>query len=656
MFKKISLEKIEKIVILITFLISITVIFGWFNGISKFLSIIPEGATMKFNTALVFLITGIILTTQQIKGKTFPTLIKFLVSILILIGGLTLGEYLGWTLFPLDNFFIADPFSKVYPGRMSPATAICSILLGIGFIGNKAYIKVSIINKVGVYAQKLLAIISLQGIIAIILSIPSSHKTSFFHSMSLLTSGLFLLIIIVQLLKNPQSIFSQLIKGDLEGSKLTRKILPFIIFFPVITSFFLITGINQNLISADFGLVAYATIFIPLSIIYVAYIALGLNKTDAESHQLENKLLRSNRDLKQFKQGLDQVSIVALTDKRGVITYTNDTFCKISQYSKGELIGNTHAIVNSGYHNKQFFKNMWSTISSGEIWVDEIKNRAKDGTFYWVLTAIVPIRNKKEKITEFMAIRQDITEKKKAEELMLAYVKKLEYKNQELEQFAYVASHDLQEPLRTIINFTDLLAKKKTENFDELSLKSLQFIQDASLRMSQLIKSLLDYNRIDKNSKLAIIDCNELIKEIENDLSKIISEAGAEIQARNLPSIIGYETPLRMLFQNLISNGIKFQKKGVKPQIIITTAENDCEWIFSVSDNGIGISPEHQEKIFSIFQRLHGKDKYEGSGIGLAHCRKIVDLHDGKIWVESKLNNGSAFNFTIKTKGYEKET
>jgi light-regulated signal transduction histidine kinase (bacteriophytochrome) len=255
-----------------------------------------------------------------------------------------------------------------------------------------------------------------------------------------------------------------------------------------------------------------------------------------------------------------------------------------------------------------------------------------------------------------MAIRQDITEKKKAEELMLAYVKKLEYKNQELEQFAYVASHDLQEPLRTIINFTDLLAKKKTENFDELSLKSLQFIQDASLRMSQLIKSLLDYNRIDKNSKLAIIDCNELIKEIENDLSKIISEAGAEIQARNLPSIIGYETPLRMLFQNLISNGIKFQKKGVKPQIIITTAENDCEWIFSVSDNGIGISPEHQEKIFSIFQRLHGKDKYEGSGIGLAHCRKIVDLHDGKIWVESKLNNGSAFNFTIKTKGYEKET
>ena len=449
----------------------------------------------------------------------------------------------------------------------------------------------------------------------------------------------------------------KIVTGNFEGSKLTRRILPTVVLFPIISSYLLIIGIDKNIITTEFGMVAYAAIFIPISIIYVAYIAIGLNKTDAEKQQLAEELNEINRYyLRRFKEGVDKVSIVSLMDPNRVITYVNDSFRKISQYSRKELIGSSHSILNSGHHSKEFFDDMWETISSGEIWVNEIKNKAKGGSFYWTLTTFIPFKNDKKQITEYMVLSQDITERKEAEALRMSYVKKLEYKNKELEQFAYVASHDLQEPLRTVMSFTDLLAKKRSDSFDELGLRSIKYIQEATLRMSQLIKSLLDYNQIDKGNELSLVDCNELIKGIVNDLGKNIQETNTSIKVDKLPLINGYKTPLRMVFQNLINNAIKFRNKDTKPQITITASQNEYEWLFSVKDNGIGISDEHQEKIFEIFQRLHNKNKYKGSGIGLAHCRKIVDLHGGKIWVESKLNEGSTFNFTIRIKNHEKKS
>ena len=318
-----------------------------------------------------------------------------------------------------------------------------------------------------------------------------------------------------------------------------------------------------------------------------------------------------------------------------------------------EIINKNISELRSGHHEEKFYTDLWEKVDSGEIWVDEIKNKGKDGSFHWTLTAIIPFKNDKGEIFEFMSLSQNITERKIAEESKSDYLKKLEYKNKELEQFAYVASHDLQEPLRTVNNFTELLAKRRTEYFDELGLKSLQFIQDATSRMSELIKNLLDYNRLDKDNVLTKIDCNLLVKDVEKDLSMNIKDAEATLIYDNLPTLLGYETPLRLLFQNLINNAIKFRKKDTKPLIEIKATPKDGEWLFSIRDNGIGISPKHKDKIFVIFQRLHNKDKYKGSGIGLAHCRKIVDLHQGQIWVDSMPDEGSTFYFTIKIKEHD---
>lgn len=635
----------EKIVIGGCLLMGLAVLIGWLTGNDKVLSVIPNGATMKINTALIFVITAIILLIGRKTDRASKMAHAILAGFILLIGALTLAEYGGFHFIQIDNLIVTDTSTGEYPGRMSPATALCSVLLGIGLLSYRSREK--IIRYIGLYALKIVIFISLIAAIAFVLYIPAVSRASFWQTMAIHTSVLFIAIAIIILLKSPDSTFNHMITGKLAGSILFRKLLPFIVLFPVVSCYVLLVAINKNMIAYDFGLVVYAVIFIPLSIIYISFIASGLNKTNLERKQLETDLRISNQDLVQFKHALDQISIVAITDHKGVIKYVNDTFCQISKYSRQELIGNTHAIVNSGYHEKDFFRRMWKTIASGEIWVDEIKNRAKDGTYYWMHTAIMPFKNETGKIVEYLAIRQDITERKEAELLKSKYVEKLEYKNRELEQFAYVTSHDLQEPLRTITSFADLIAKKNRENLDETGKKSLGFILDASSRMSQLIKGLLDYCQLDRDIVLESVDCQELVEDILTDLSKVIEESGAQITFEKLPSIAGYKMQLRLLFQNLISNAIKFRKEDVTPRINISARYNNRYWKFSVRDNGIGIDPAYKEKIFVIFQRLHNKDEYEGTGIGLSNCRKILDLHGGKIWVDSKPNAGSTFYFTI---------
>ncbi len=220
-------------------------------------------------------------------------------------------------------------------------------------------------------------------------------------------------------------------------------------------------------------------------------------------------------------------------------------------------------------------------------------------------------------------------------------------KNREMEQFAYIASHDLQEPVRTISNFAQLLNTNYAGKFDETADKSLNFIIDASDRMSSLIKGLLDYSRIGREIRLATVNCNQLLVDIKYDLSTIIEETRTRLEVGDLPNVLGNPTDLRLVFQNLINNAIKFRRKETQPIIKISCRKQKKYWEFACRDNGIGIDRKHHKKVFHIFQRLHSRKDYAGTGIGLSHCRKVVELHGGKIWIESNPNDGSTFYFTI---------
>jgi len=225
--------------------------------------------------------------------------------------------------------------------------------------------------------------------------------------------------------------------------------------------------------------------------------------------------------------------------------------------------------------------------------------------------------------------------------------KELERKNKELEQFAYVASHDLQEPLQTTISFVELLQQQYHEKLDEKGNKYLSYIVQASERMKTLITDLLEFSRIGSKKESQLIDCNTILNEVIEDLGESINTSGAEIKAEALPVITGYQKEIKQLFQHLTYNAIKFRKKDIPLRLKIAARQKMDSWQFSFTDNGIGIARENNERIFIIFQRLHTRNQYKGSGIGLSHCKKIVELHKGKIWLDSEVGKGTTFYFTI---------
>lgn len=220
--------------------------------------------------------------------------------------------------------------------------------------------------------------------------------------------------------------------------------------------------------------------------------------------------------------------------------------------------------------------------------------------------------------------------------------------NAELEQFAYVASHDLQEPLRMITSYMQLLEERYKDKLDSDANEFIAFAMDGASRMRKLIHSLLEYSRVNKVHPFQPINTGNLLSEILQNLNDIIKNNHAKIKIEPLPDIYGDSVLIGQLFQNLILNAVKF-KADRNPEIIISGKKVNKEYLFSVKDNGIGIPEEHSEKIFEILHRLHAADKYPGTGIGLAICKKIVEKHGGKIWFESKVNVGSTFYFTIQS-------
>jgi PAS domain S-box-containing protein len=225
----------------------------------------------------------------------------------------------------------------------------------------------------------------------------------------------------------------------------------------------------------------------------------------------------------------------------------------------------------------------------------------------------------------------------------------LERSNKELEQFAYVVSHDLKEPLRTILSYTQLLAKRYGGRLDQDAYEFIQYVVDGTHRMQSLIQDLLSYARITTHgSSFITLDLNEALGDAMANLQTAITESAALVTNGELPAVNGDRTQLVQIFQNLIENGIKFRKPGERPHVHIAAERAGDDWIITVRDNGIGIAPKHFGRLFVIFQRLHGKQEYPGSGIGLAICQRIATRHGGTIWVESALGEGAAFRFTMK--------
>lgn len=292
---------------------------------------------------------------------------------------------------------------------------------------------------------------------------------------------------------------------------------------------------------------------------------------------------------------------------------------------------------------KQFLRIFSKDQQAAEIETRLIK---KSGDVIWV-KLMISLINITKKETHAVVFMESIDKRKIAEFKLAEKNEELLRINQELEHFAYVASHDLQEPLRTITSFIQILERKYSHVLDDDGRQFMGYITDGTRRMQNLIRDLLAYSRVSRqNTGFEEVDLNEVFEAVNQALNNKINENDAIILAENLPVIQGNKIQLIQIFQNFIDNAIKFRGKK-PPEIIINVKELSDKWEISIEDNGIGISPEFHQRIFIIFQRLHSMDQYTGTGIGLAMCKKIIERHGGEVWVESKADKGTKFIFTI---------
>ncbi len=245
---------------------------------------------------------------------------------------------------------------------------------------------------------------------------------------------------------------------------------------------------------------------------------------------------------------------------------------------------------------------------------------------------------------------REIELRKKLEARNRQLIDRLTAKNEELNHFAYIASHDLQEPLRTVDNFIEVFKEDYCDKLDDKAHQYFDFINGATGRMKALITGLLNYSRLGKSRGAEPIDLNQLLDGVKGNLAAAIKAKKVELHIGEMPKVVCMKTETAVLFQNLINNAIKYTAANVRPNVTVLAQEMEDRWQFSVADNGIGIAVNHQSKIFNMFSRLHGDGEYQGQGIGLAFCKKIVELHGGSIWVESVPGQGSTFYFTISKK------
>jgi len=340
---------------------------------------------------------------------------------------------------------------------------------------------------------------------------------------------------------------------------------------------------------------------------------------------------------------------IAHVDLSGRFMKVNRRLCEILGYGEQELIGRPVKEI-SHPEDRNLTDSQRMRVRSGEKPSVRFEKRyiRKSGAIVWVDLSVALACDASGVPQYEIALFDDITERKKAEAALREAHEELKRSNAELEQFAYVASHDLQEPLRMVSSYTQLLMRRYGDKLDGDAKDFTAFIVDGATRMKQLIEDLLAYSRVgtrDKNFKP--VDAESSLKRALTNLRAAIQDSGATVTQDKLPTIHCDEVQLAQLFQNLIGNALKFRRPDVAPAVHVGAADQGAEWEFMVRDNGIGIEPQYFERIFMVFQRLHDKGEYPGTGIGLAIVKKVVERHGGRIWVQSQPGAGTTFHFTM---------
>jgi len=357
----------------------------------------------------------------------------------------------------------------------------------------------------------------------------------------------------------------------------------------------------------------------------------------------------TNRELRRLAAIVEYADDAILTKTvAGVVTSWNAGAERLYGYTEHEILGQPVSVLVPPGHGDEEPAMLHKIAAARKAVRCDIIRIRKDATLVDVSLALSPIFDAAGEVIEVAAISRDITERKRTEDSLVERSRQLETSNKELEQYAYVASHDLQEPLRKMASFCQLLARRYQGQLDEQADQYIAYVVDGARRMQEMINDLLTFSRLGRSPEaMAEVDCNQVVERARIDLAAAIEEGGASITVTGtLPTVRGEWAPLVQLFENLIGNGIKFHGKE-PPRVEISAAPDGTGWRFAIADNGIGIEPQYADRIFTLFQRLHSQAEYPGTGIGLAVCKKIVESYGGTLCFDSRPDEGTTFYWTM---------